>query len=54
MGDTEPESFPVTKHDFSGCIGTPTQPQSLLPTICPAYKLCLYKGGAEIMEVAIQ
>jgi hypothetical protein len=31
---------------------TPTQPQNLQPSICPAYKICRGEDGAEIEGMA--
>jgi hypothetical protein len=39
---------------FSGGIGTSTQPYSLLPTICPTYKMSCGKGGTEIVGMVHQ
>ena len=42
---------PVPRHD-SQWIRTPTHPQTFWPKICPTYKICRDKDGAEIEGTA--
>lgn len=45
---------PVASKPSSGGIGTPTQPQTLQPTLSYAYKMWWDKDGAEIVRVTNQ
>lgn len=40
--------------DYNEEIGTQTQRQNFLPTICSAWKMCEHKGSTELVGVSKQ
>ena len=55
MGDVEDGLVISCKQaKLSKWIGTPTQPENIRPTLCPAYKMGKDKLGAEVEEMTNQ